>query len=237
MVRERGVVVELVELGMLLVLVVWVAQLRARERRMAREVKDLSFTVSTVEAWAVRELRALWNAARVDASAVAVLEQIQQARAASPAPPPNLDDEPRERRELAAIEEQKPEEDDEQTTVWTGPPVALVEAAARGAQASPQASRGGTTLLGFPLSQAQDEEDEAPSEVDDDGFKRDTLATPLPATSAPNPSDEDGDATTFFDPNQAPTTRRVPLMRPPALLAHGSEDNAATVNRGERVQP
>lgn len=248
MVRETGfVVVELVELGMLLVLVVWVAQLRARGRRMAREVNDLSRTVTTVEAWAVREIRALRDAQRVDASALVVLEQIQQARAASPALALKPDDEPDERRELVAPSERaalelpalelelkdEDDDDDAQTEVWTGPPAALVEAAVHGVQATPHASRApgrtGTTLLGFPVPLLQAQAG-APPEPDDEEEKRDTVATPAPeaAPYTPKPSDEDGDATTFFDPDQVPATRRVPLMRPPAPSAppdrRGSED-------------
>ena len=213
MVRETGfVVVELVELGMLLVLVVWVARLRARGRRMAREVNDLSRTVTTVEAWAVQEIRALRDAQRVDASAVAILEQIQQARAASPARAPKPDDEPNARRELGAsseraalelpaLEPELKEEDDD-------------------AKATPHASRApgrtGTTLLGFPVPLVLAQDGALP-EPDDEEEKRDTVATPAPeaALYAPKPSDEDGDATTFFDPDQVPATRRVPILRPP----------------------
>lgn len=235
MVRETGfVVVELVELGMLLVLVVWVARLRARGRHMVREVNGLSIAVATVEAWAV-----------------VVLEQIQQARAASPARAPKPDDDPKERRELGAPSERaaleppalepdlKEDDDDAKTEVWTGPPAARVEAAAHGAQATPHAvfsmdeaprrGRPGTTLLGFPITLLQ-AQGEGPPEPDDEEEKRDTLTMPdpEPAPHTPKPSDEDGDATAFFDPNQVPATRRVPLIRPPAPLAHpdliGSED-------------
>ena len=70
----------------------------------------------------------------------------------------------------------------------------------------------------------------SPEPNDDLEEQRDTVATPAPVTPAPMPSDEDGEATTFFKPDPPMYAARSTLMRPPALLAPpdliGSEDIA-----------
>jgi hypothetical protein len=73
---------------------------------------------------------------------------------------------------------------------------------------------------------------ESPPDADEDPEQqRDTVAMQAPAATGPTPSDEDGDATTFFGPDPPMYAGRVEPLRPPAPfepLAHadliGSED-------------
>lgn len=129
MVREPGFFVELVELGALLVLAVWVARLRARGRRLAREGIDLSLAVVTVQSWAAQEIRALrseFTVARVNDSAAEVMARRAEARAASAAPLPKLEDEePRDTVAMAApgTPAETPSDEDATTVIDRDPPM------------------------------------------------------------------------------------------------------------------
>jgi len=83
-----------------------VLQLRARGRRIDRDVMELSRTVGAVQGWAAQELRALrseFTVARVNDSAVEVMARRAEARAASAAPAAELEDDLEEQRDTVAM--------------------------------------------------------------------------------------------------------------------------------------
>ena len=85
-------------LAAVVVLGVWVAQLRARARQTSRKVGELSLTVENVVGWAKTELGALrseFTVARVDASAGAVQKRRNKPPATAPAPLPEPADKER----------------------------------------------------------------------------------------------------------------------------------------------
>lgn len=147
MAREAVFMVGLVALGALFALAVQIARLRTRVLGQERAGAELSRTVAAVQGWAAQELRALRDEltiARVDASAVVLLEQLEKAREASRVAAPS---------KLAAREPPAPSEkapgvavaaleEEEPTRLWTGADAARVrtEAEAGGAPRSPQAT-------------------------------------------------------------------------------------------------
>ncbi len=86
-----------------------IMRLRARGRRIDRDVVELSRTLATVQGWTAQELRTVrgeLNVARVNDSAAEVMArraEAREARAASTAQHPELEDDPEEQRDTVAM--------------------------------------------------------------------------------------------------------------------------------------
>jgi hypothetical protein len=105
----------LLVLGLLVVFAVWIAHLRARERRLARDVADLLRTLATLQEWAAQEFRALRG-------------EFTVARVALPPLSEGEEDDPEEQRDTVAMAAPgtpapKPaDEEGETTTFFTADP-------------------------------------------------------------------------------------------------------------------
>jgi hypothetical protein len=105
----------LLVLGLLVVFALWIAHLRARERRLARDVADLLRTLATLQQWAAQEFRALRG-------------EFTVARVALPLPLEGEEDDPEEKRDTVAMAAPgtpapKPaDEEGEATTFFTAEP-------------------------------------------------------------------------------------------------------------------
>ena len=109
-----------------------IMRLRARGRRIDRDVVELSRTLATVQGWTAQELRTVrgeLNVARVNDSAAEVMARRAEAReagAASTAQPPELEDDPEEQRDTVAMPAPEtpdaPPDDEDATSIFDREP-------------------------------------------------------------------------------------------------------------------
>ncbi len=105
------------------------ARLHTRERRLTRDIVELSRTVAAVQGWAAQEFRAVrdeFTVARVNESAARVMAQRAQERVATAEATPELEDDLDEQRDTVAMAAPEtptaPPDDEDATTVFDREP-------------------------------------------------------------------------------------------------------------------